>query len=171
MPTAILDTSGLTAGDEVGDTIRHLIPGVEPGGSRAGRAFKPALLIVDCRASLQNLADAGVAADFQTSSVFLKLSQELDLTPGLELRIADATLGKTATANLWNSIQVQQQFRAQGKIFAPRVVGLFVELGSGGIDTLDWVVELEYERIDIPWMDWLLQWEYLDGIVDNEREY
>jgi len=171
MPTAIFDTTGLTAGNEVIGTQRSLIPGIEPGGSRAGRDLKPALLIVDCRASLQNLADAGTTTDFQTTSVFLKLSQEFGLIPGLELRIADATLAKTATANLWNSIQVQQQFRAQGTIWVPRNVGLFVEPGSGGIDTLDWVVELDYERIDIPFMDWFIGWDWLDNIVDNDREY
>ncbi len=145
---------------------RPLVPGVEPGGSRAGRDLKPALLIRDAWIEVIGQSTIGATGD-ELATYNLKLSQEVDLTPGLLLPVAQVRMSGNATNN--EDVDVDDIFRAQGTIWAPRVVGVrLVEFGSVNLDV---DVHLDYERIDVPWMDWLLMWEFLDGIVDNEREY
>ncbi len=98
MPVAYFDTGALTTSSDVGG--RTLIPGVTPGGQFAGKN-KPALLIRDAWIEqVVDIVDAGVAADFERVMVFLKLSQELDLTPGLLLPVTNLVIQKTATAQL-----------------------------------------------------------------------
>ena len=51
------------------------------------------------------------------------------------------------------------------------MVGVRVVEANANLTAYDIDVHLDYERIDVPWMDWFIMWEFLDGIVDNEREY
>ena len=152
---------------------RSLIPGVEPGGSRVGQPTKPALLIRDAYCEIQDYTMLG-ATDFNGFRVYLKLSQELDMTPGLILPVAviGAELDE-ADATGQNVLGTQQIhdhiFRAQGTIWAPRMVAIRLE--ERGTAVLDVDVHLDYEQVDVPWMDWFIMWEFLDGIADNERQY
>ncbi len=171
MPHAVFNLgSQVATGDLDG---RHLIPGVEPGGSRAGRALKPALLIVDAWVEPNSVNAISTAATSQLT-FSLKLSQELDLTPGLLLPIGSFGATRRQTTAVGEMISdlaasYQPLFRAQGTVWAPRVVG--IRIAEAGAMIVDADVHLDYERVDVPWMDWLLMWEFLDGIADNEREY
>ena len=165
MPHAVLGTEAVitTTGDFA---ARQLIPGVEPGGSRAGAATKPALLLREAwiEPITLGVTGAGIADSF---SIFLKLSQEEDLTPGLLLPVGRITLAGDASNS--NGYTIDRFFMAAGTIWAPKHVGIrLVEDGACGLDVN---VHLDYERIDVPWMDWFIMWEFLDGIVDNEKEY
>lgn len=171
MPHISFDTGAVSG--EFNGNARNVIPGVEPGGSRVGHPTKPALLIKDCYAEIVDYANGDATGDWERSRVFLKLSQETDLTPGLILPVAAVAAGKSGTANIWNAFQVTQEFKAQGSVWAPRVVGVFIsDVGGAGLpDTIRWFIHLDYEQVDIPWMDWFILWDFLDGIGDNERQY
>ncbi len=169
MPVAVFDTGIQTGAADVDP--RQLIPGIEPGGSQAGQALKAALLIKDAWAELVDIVDAGTAPGFQQTQVRLKLSQEDDLSPGLVLPVANLYVSKTGTAQEFNAVQVEQIFRAQGSIWAPRVVGIGSGGFVGGLDSVRWRVFLDYERIEIPWMDWFLLWDWLDNVTNDSFEY
>ena len=171
MPHAVFNLGQQNATVDTGG--RSLIPGIEPGGSRAGQATKPALLIKDAYIEIVDFVDAGASLDYHNLSVYLKLSQETDLTPGLLLLLA--TIGhepKEASAVARfsvNQLVMQYGDKIAGTIWAPRMVGVrFVEIGD-----IQWDIDvhLDYERVDVPWMDWFIMWEFLDGVVDNERQY
>ncbi len=167
MPHAVFSHGETTATTEA--IARPLIPGVEPGGSRVGQATKPALLIRDCWVEPIDVnVTGGVGGNFM--SYYLKLSQESDMTPGLLLPIAvfgaevDSEVAATGIKEV-----VKDLFRAQGTVWAPRFVGVrVVEVGAAIVNA---DVHLDYERVDVPWMDWFIMWDFLDGIADNEKEY
>ena len=171
MPLAHFDV-GSQAGS-VDTAARTLIPGVEPGGSRAGRALKPALLIKDAWFTIRDLVlPAGI--DLSVIEVNLKLSQETDLTPGLLLPLGTVLVNQAASSGQRMDAIVVDHTPAravQGTLWAPRMVGVRLVEAAGDFTSFDIDVFLSYERIDIPWMDWFIAWEFLDGIVDNEREY
>ena len=171
MPHISFDTGTVSA--LYNGNARSVIPGVEPGGSRVGHPTKPALMIRDCYAEMISMADGDTTADFQRSRVFLKLSQETDLTPGLILPVASIMMSKAAAAQTWDNFQIQQEFKAKGSIWAPRVVGVHIsDVGSTELpDSVRWIVHLDYEQVDIPWMDWFILWDFLDGINDGAREF
>lgn len=150
---------------------RPVIPGVEPGGSRAGQPMKPALLIKDAWLELRDYRDSGAVEEVQTVEVLLKLSRDKDLEPGLLLSVGRIRAVATATANQFNQIDVKQEFEAQGTIWAPAYVGLRVIFTQGTPTTVLVIVHLDYEQIDIPWVNWFIGWEFLDNVVDNSRDY
>ncbi len=172
MPHAVF-----SLGSQVTDVVlaeRNLVPGVEPGGSRAGEPTKPALLIRDCWVVPNRLAMiAGTTADINTL-VSLKLSQEVGLDPGLNLPIAffnRERLQSSAVGEYAAAWMMKEVFHAQGTVWAPRRVGLRVEHAGGAPTVFDVDVHLDYERVDVPWMDWFIMWDFLDNAVDNELEY
>ena len=172
MPHAVFNLGSQTATGDL--AARNLIPGIEPGGSRAGRDTKPALLIRDAWIEVNDVTIVGAANDFNGFQIYLKLSQELDLTPGLILPIAAVGMERAEStavgfASVGIDSMVREMFRAQGTVWVPRVVG--IRLLESGTATLDADVHLDYERIELPWMEWFLEWEFLDGVIDNEREY
>lgn len=169
MPVVAFATGPQTGSTDV--QSRSLVPGIEPGGERVGRA-KPALLLVDCFAWMNDVVDAGTTADHQANVVSLKLSQEPDLNPGLLLNIASWQGEKTATANLWNATETQQHFAFHaGTLWAPAYVGIRVGAVQGGVDTVDWNVFLRYEQVEVEWMDWFIMWDFLDNVIDNSSNY
>ncbi len=169
MPHLVINTGDISATQEA--TPRTIIPGVEPGGSRAGRETKPALLIRDCYLELVDGAFL-TASDFNQMTFYLKLSQEIDMTPGLQMLIGTIGTAYTqldGTGNSSSGDVVQNRFRAQGTVWAPRFIGVrVVEVGTINMDVN---IHLDYEQINVPWMDWFLMWEFLDGIADNEQEF
>ncbi len=166
MPHAVFPVTATATGD-ITASARALIPGVEPGGSRAGKATKPALLIRDC---FINVIDVdGGADDVSRMGWYLKLSQERDLSPGLHLPIGYAVLGINATPTKAFYFE-KDVFHAQGTIWAPAWIGIHtVEQGTIGASSAE--IHLDYERIDVPWMDWFIMWEFLDNITDGALEY
>ncbi len=172
MPHAIFNLGSLSASQEA--SPRTLVPGVEPGGQKAGRDFKPALLIQDCWVEPVSLAQ-GATITWESMTYSLKLSQEFDMTPGLELPIAvigseRAQADATGTITAGAEALIKEMFHAQGTVWAPRFVGVRV-VESGSITGYDVDVHLDYERIEVPWMDWFLMWDFLDNVVDNQRDY
>ena len=173
MPHAVFNLGTQTASADL--AARPLIPGVEPGGSRVGQATKPALLIRDAWIEIIDWARSS-NADYHQATFYLKLSQELDLTPGLLLPVAtvhsnmiNASVGNTDQPLTGTPVMIHSLFHAQGTVWAPRVVGVrMVEVGTVDIDA---DLHLDYESVDVPWMDWFIMWEFLDGIADNERQY
>lgn len=170
MPVAYFN-SGLITADA--DTLgRPLIPGIEPGGSRAGEAMKPALLIKQVHASFRR-ADMGVEDNW--AHVYLKLSQEPDLDPGLILPVLNlgaqvevlGAEGKGVGGPMIHKLD--ELFR--GTVWAPAYLGIRVEFDvdwGGGLNVNLW---LDYEVLMIPWMDWFILWEYLDNVVNNAQEW
>ena len=168
MPHAVFSPGAqASGGDFVG---RPMIPGVEPGGSRVGQPTKPALLIKNAWVELQDISLA--STDAQGWRIGLKLSQETDLSPGLVLPVAVLLGSSDGTSNhLFKGILDQTPRESMlGSLWAPKMVGVRLdEIGVGS--TLTASVHLDYERVDVPWMDWFIMWEFLDGIADNERQY
>lgn len=170
MPLTVYAPGNVSTTQDV--AARPLHPAIAPGASRPGTTTKPAILINDAWALLLAFTDSGTTQDFQRLRVSLKLSQERDLTPGLVLDIATVYAAKTATANLWNSIQVQEAgFHHAGTVWAAKYVGIQIDMGVGNLDNITWEVYLDYDIIEIPWDEWFLRWDFLDNIVDNDREY
>lgn len=148
---------------------RNLIPGISPGGSRVGGPTKPALLILDAWFQVQNWTTA--ANDFEEVNVWLKLSQEADLTPGQLLPVGAAASFSGATGGTGNAFAVDQRGdKIAGTIWAPKFVGVRLDGGNFPANvTID--VWLSYEVVDVEWMDWFFYWDYLDNIVDNAKEW
>lgn len=167
MPHALFNPGALAATIEVQD--RPLIPGVSPGGSRLGHPMKPALLITGCSMKVNRFDPAG--GDAMWVVCYLKLSQEMDMTPGQLLRIGSvggATLA--ATPEITGTVIQDDGHQLVGQVWVPRRVGLrFVLANGSGAWDID--VHLDYERIMIPFMDWFIGWDYLDNVVDNDEEY
>ncbi len=174
MPHAVFDVAQRAGAADV--AARELIPGIAPGGSRAGQATKPALLIRDCwlEPAPGGASSLLAAAGWHQMTYSLKLSQETDLTPGLLLPIAciggeRREISSVGQTDLGLNAMIHRLFHAQGTVWAPRVVGVRVE--ETGTAVTDFDVHLDYEVVDVPWMDWFIMWDFLDNIVDNEREY
>ena len=170
MPHAVLFL-GAVAADTEGDA-RQLVPGIEPGGSRAGHPFKPAVLLQNAWIEVVNAAH-GLGDVYFGARVFLKLSTEEDLSTGLLLPVAQfgdhsqtAGVGEATVAPL----VINDLFQAQGTIWVPHVIGLRVDLQNAW-DAVDVIVHLEYEAIEIPWVEWFRRWDFLDNVGNNEREY
>ncbi len=169
MPVAVFDTQEQTA---TADTAaRPLIPGIEPGGSLAGRELKPALLIKDAWLEIDDILMQDQASEWGRLTWFLKLSQEFDLTPGLILPVATAMLAHEVAGTDPRSIEVRHSTLLQGTIWVPRVVGIRVEENSDPPTNHRARIYLDYDVIMIPWMDYFIMWEFLDNVVDNERQY
>lgn len=169
MAHRIISPGSVSAAADIGGT--QFIPGVEPGGSRAGKD-KPMLLIKDLWAELSDIVVSASDEEIR-SRVFLKLSQELDLTPGLILPIAGFAgdiVEVTAVGHDVVAPAIEQLgSRFAGTIWAPRVVGLRVTMS--GLTSVNWVVHVDYERVLVPWMDWFIAWDFLDNVVDNTRNF
>jgi len=152
-----------------GDFVpRQLIPGVEPGGSRVGRS-KPALLLRDAKLQISDIADGTASPDYMTVTVNLKLSQEPNLDPGLLLPIAQIQVARRL-ANDFASLSMHDLWMASGTIWAAAYVGIRLEINgfAGGFNS---IVHLDYDEIEQEWMDWFIRWDFLDNVVNNERQY
>ncbi len=167
MPVAMLASGSVGSTTSFG--ARRLIPGIEPGGSRVGQPMKPALFINDVWARFVELTDSGTTADFDRARVALQLGQEQSMDPSLLLYVAEAVLAKTATANLWNGIDVNQMFHAQGTIWAPEWVSGRAVLEGATAMNVD--LFIDYEMVMIPWVEWFVKWEFLDNVVNGRQEY
>ncbi len=167
MPTLVFRNLTPNSTGDVDRSARQVIPGVEPGGSRVGAPLKPALLIKDIKMTVLDLDAA--AEDFNRITLYLKLSQSHNLNPGLHLPIGMAIMGEDATPARQTYLE-RELFEAQGTVWAPRVVGIHaVEQGTIGASAFE--VRMSYERVDIPWMEWFIRWDFLDNVVDGEQEY
>lgn len=169
MPHAVFDLGSQNATADL--LPRHMIPGIEPGGSRVGQPMKPALRILDV--FVEPIAVTFSATpSAQQATVYLKLSQELDLTPGLLLPVAYIganVIEATAVGRFGTAVVVENLFKAQGSVWAPRVVG--VRLLFSALSSIDLRIHVDYEMVEVPWMNWFLMWDFLDNITDNELEH
>ncbi len=119
-----------------------------------------------------DVGDLSSAGENAAIKVNLKLSQEESLNPGLLLTVEEILVFATAAAEASiGSMSRTKTFGAQGTIWAPSFVG--VRLGEQGGGVVDWDldVHLDYEVVDVPWMDWFIMWDFLDNVVNNERAY
>lgn len=159
MPRAIFDLPGGSGNGSFG--ARHLIPGVEPGGSRVGQPFKPALLIRD--AWIEPLTLDIAAAGMDQLTVHLRLSQEQSLDPGLLLPIHSLGMRAiTTTEDIVGIWDIPYGHKLAGTIWAASWVGIEIVVSVHLTVNVD--VYLEYEVIDIPWVEWFVKWEFLDGL-------
>ena len=46
-----------------------------------------------------------------------------------------------------------------------------VAVDEQGSMTYQLFLYLSYEVIDVPWWDWILMWDFLDGVVNLDAEY
>lgn len=168
MPHAVLNPGTQTASARGG--ARSLIPGVEPGGSRAGKT-KPALLIRDLFVVVNTLTRTA-GDDIDIAGIFLLLSQEQALTPALRLHLATIIgSGVGATAGM-NSVQLQQfGERYVGTVWAPAFLGVQINEAAGSWNGINVDVHLMYDVVDVEWRDWFVMWEFLDNVVDNDQEF
>ena len=167
MPHTVWPT-GLQTG--TGDFLpRPLIPGIEPGGSRLGHPTKPALLIRDAFVMINELDVA--TEDFHALEVYLKLSQEEDLDPGLTLPVANISFMSDGTTNPDAAPSVEQLGKHLiGSIWTPAYVGIRV-VERGAVVQWQMRIHLMWDVVEIPWMDWFFRWDYLDNVVNNDLEY
>lgn len=168
MPHAVLVTGPQTGA--VTSPGRELVPGVMPGGQFAGRA-KPALLLRDVKVMVVGLTPDAAAAGEEDLALFLTLSQEIGMTPHLLLPVAWAAL-ETSGANSLETFNVKLNdvFHAQGTMWAPRFVGWRTLIG-GAWTNYDLQIHIDYERVFLPWRDWFVHWEFLDGVTTGSVEY
>ena len=170
MPHAVFDLAAQTATNE--GAQRNLIPGIEPGGSRAGRAMKPALLIQNLWAEVVRVQIQDSATDFAVVTYFLKMSQELDLTPGLQLPVVQIVGSHTAAGADAQGVQIiplGQHFA--GTLWAPRIVGVRALENAATLAIHHVLIHLDYQVVEVPWMDWFIMWDFLDNVVDNEEQF
>ncbi len=168
MPHAVLN-SGTQTADGVFD-FRGLVPGVEPGGSRAGQPFKPALLIQDMWISLTAISTDTGLGDGQIRA-FLKLSQEIGMNPGLRILIEELMVTQASgVADAMTGVTRKKFDYWQGRVYAPRFVALDVDI-RGNIDEFALGLHIDYQRIDVPWLEWFIMWEFLDGVTDSSVEF
>lgn len=169
MPRIVFLTGVQSSSATVGG-FRNLIPGVEPGGGRVGKS-KPALLITNAWGTIIDVVDAATTPDFQTARLFLVLSQEPDLTPGLWLLVAQMIVEKDGNAQGWTGVHQQDYGNTLGGlVFAPRFVG-WGTVFTSGVDSVDWNLYLDYEVVELEWMDWFLHWDFLDNVPDQSEEF
>ncbi len=171
MPVLEIGTGLQTATTTVFQTMRQLIPGLQPGGSRVGQPMKPALLILDAWAEILNgsILDANTFNQFR---IDLRLSQEQTGIPGLILPVASWTSQQaeaTAVGRYAADLPLRQVFKNQGTIWAAKYVG--VQLIEVGTATIDVSVFVEYEQILIPFMEWFVKWDFLDHVIDNTKDF
>ena len=129
--------------------------------------MKPALLLGDASIEVNDFRPTA-AAGVELLTIFLKLSQELNMNPGLLLPIAEVGTHQ-ADATGHAPIVINNLWKSQGTLWVPRVVGLRQQ--EVGALTWDIDVHLDYEVVEVPWMDYFMMWEHLDNVVDNTRDY
>ena len=167
MPHAVFPTGSITTTTRgVG---RPLVPGIEPGGSRFGEPFKPALLIEKVTVEPVAIVPNASAGGEERALLALILSQESDLTPALFLPVASWVF-ETETAAGIITPRKEVIFTGQGTIWAPAFVGFHVTL-AGTWSNFNARIHLDYEAVDIDWMDWFIRWDFLDNVVDADLEY
>ncbi len=105
--------------------------------------------------------------------VDLKLSQQEDLSPGLLLPIGqarcdfeEATAAARFPASEWIERFGQHYI---GTMWAARYIGTRVEIS--GTTTGRFMVHLDYEPVEVDWMDWFVMWDFLDNVADNSRDF
>ena len=133
---------------------------------------KPAMLIRDAWVDVIDW-DVGIGSDFNGINIALKLSQELDGSPGLLLPVASYGNDVHQATNAGAFIQPLEPsltFHAQGTVWAPRVVGVRVD-EQGTFTAFQFNLFLDYEMIMIPWWDWIVLWDFLDNVTDLENQY
>ncbi len=168
MPYSLWASGPITSNSKI--LPRQLVPGVVPGGQRAGGATKPVLLIHDAWARWLDFTDTGTTVDSDQAYVALLLSQEQSLDPAQVLYVEEVALAKTATANLWNQIRPRNVFRLhRGTFWAPKFVGIWVVPGGATLVKVD--VTVHYDIVDVPWRDWFMMWEWLDNVESINQEY
>ncbi len=166
MPHVVFESGAVVATSDFAS--RPLIPGIEPGGSRLGHPTKPALLIQEAKIVVNDLSITDTD-DFWNVLVDLKLSQENSLVPGLLLDVGNLMGAVPATAQALSSIHQEDTFRAQGTVWAAAFMGIrftLVNVASVNIN-----IHVDYEAVDIDWMSWFIRWDFLDNIVDLDRDY
>ena len=126
------------------------------------------LMIENAYISLQDFDTA--TEDWHALEIFLKLSQENDMTPGLLLPVAAVYAPATGTTNPSGFTIDQLGDRLAGTIWAPRNVAVRV-IERGAVVAYQLELHLDYHKVDVPWMDWFIAWDYLDNVVDETVEY
>ncbi len=168
MPHVVFDPGIKTGG---GNFLgRSLIPGIEPGGSRVGFDVKPALLLVDARIEVIDLTTLGLA-NHSTIGVSIKLSQNQSLNPGQDIPVGNLLVGDIGNANGESAIFVHEFFMAHGTVWAPAYVGIRLNEKAGALVNWHLKLHLNYEEIEVPFMDWFIMWDYLDNITENTFEW
>ncbi len=158
---------------------RSLVPGIGPGeGIRdilAKTRQKYALVILDAYFLLTTL---GAGASWSSAAIYLKLSQDPTLNPGLILPVAavyqvgnvlGGTGGTASGDRIINWSQKDFGEKLAGSVWAPRYTGVrLVEVGGVNVSGQ---LHLDYTAIEIDWEDWFVRWDYLDNVTDNEVQY
>ena len=171
MPHALFPMSGVIGGTTTA-AVRQLIPGIEPGGALAGRDMKQALLIRDAWIEVIDLDLT--PGDYNQFTGYLKLSQEESLNPGFLIGVAQVgarVLQIDATGHIVHGLDssIYKIFHEQGSIWVPQFVGTYwAEQGDAAIRA---TMHLQYEVILIPWMEFMIRWDWLDNITDNDEQH
>lgn len=168
MPHATFEMATAVTADALRG-VRQIVPGVEPGGSRVGQPVKPALLIRDAWIELIDLVGQSVN-DFNQMTGYLKLSQEQGLNPGFLIGVAQVGSDtQTGAGGIGLHSAVRSIFHEHGTVWAPKYIG--AAWFEQGTMTLRATMHLEYEIVQIPWIEWFVKWEFLDSITDNAEEH
>lgn len=172
MPHTIFSPGAQTTTIDSAIGNRQLIPGIEPGGSRAGHPMKPAVLLKKAWIEI-------TAFDFLASTtalgylIFLKMSSERLLDPGLILPVAEVASQVnevSAVGQRVGNLIINDLWEFEGTVWVPGWMGVrFIEIGTAATITVH--LHLLWEPIEVPWVEWFHMWEFLDGITNNAREY
>jgi len=150
---------------------RQLIPGIEPGGSRAGEPMKPALLIQDAYIEIVDIATMHTE-DFNQALYAIKLSQEQTLDPGLLLPLAQVGTSVTEVSAVGQRVTplgIKDLFHAQNTLWAAKWLG--IRMFERGTIDIDVSVHIDYEQVEVPFWDWFMMWEFLDRVPNNQKDY
>lgn len=131
--------------------------------------MKPALLIRDVWFSELTISPDFTAAGHEGMQVFLKLSQERDLDPGLLLPVHGYEFDTRDSTGV-TAFVPKDLFHAHGTVWAPKYVGLRVSFVGTWAGT-DGDVHVDYDVVDIPWIEWFVKWDFLDHVPNNTVEY
>lgn len=135
--------------------------------------MKPALLILDAWIEMIDLSLGG-SIDFNQFTGYLKLSQEQSLNPGFLIGVAQVAADRAEQTSVGEHIypldaSIHNIFHEHGSIWAPKYVG--AAWFEQGVVTIRATMHLKYEMVEIPWVEWFVKWDFLDGITDNAEEH
>ena len=174
MPHMVYDLGDQPAA--VRTQFRRIVAGIEPAQEIVigrSRAIKRMLVLQDAWIEVNDFDVA--TEDFHQMKYSLALSNMDPPAESLLLPVGRVSQSSDGTTNPDAPLSVEQLFRAQGKMWAAKYVGIDIQ-ESGGVVLADVDVHLDWGVGSVDWFTWFVAWNDLeispDGLlIDGEREY
>ena len=173
MPHEIWNLGSLAASARV--QARQFVAGIEPARDVViGRAREPKKMLVIQDAWLE-LNDFDVATeDFHQGKYSLALGKD-PLNTAKLLPVGMVRTSSDGTTNPDAPVEVEQVFRAQGRMFAAKQIAIDFQ-ASGALVLCDADVHLDWGVAFVDWWTWFAGWNELEAspdgsLIDGERTY